>query len=69
MHLGAGCIEHREFRARRVILRQAADGVEELRAVFVVEVLRGERLAGLGQPGEHVLQKGGAGGLEILVMV
>ena len=48
-------LEDRPLGARRVVLGELADLVEQLRAARVVEVLRRQLLERLGQPVEHVV--------------
>src|SRR5690606_34406006 len=53
LHDGAEVpLQDRPFRARRVVRLQFADAVEEVRATGVVQVLAGQYLRALPQPGQ-----------------
>src|SRR5262249_52641463 len=60
-------LHDRDLGARRVVLGQLADRLEQLRAAPVVEVLRGDRLARRRQAGEPGLAERGPLDEEVVV--
>src|SRR5205085_5424033 len=53
--LAGGLLEDRALGARRVVLGQLADAIEQLRAARVIEMLGGKLLEGPREPVQHIV--------------